>query len=43
MYFKFKAHRNGTLHLTFKRPDLVAKLNAIAGGKSLRGNRKPAR
>lgn len=42
-YFKFKAHRNGTLHLTFTRPELVAKLNAIAGGKTLRGERKSAR
>jgi uncharacterized OB-fold protein len=35
-YFKFKACRNGNLHLEFKRPDLVAKLNALAGGKNLK-------
>lgn len=34
-YFKFKGHKNGTLHIEFKRPDLVRKLNAIAGGNRL--------
>jgi hypothetical protein len=38
-YFKLRACRKGTLHVEFKRPDLVAKLNAIAGGKNLKGNR----
>lgn len=28
-YFKFKAHKNGNLHLTFLRPDLVRQLNII--------------
>jgi hypothetical protein len=37
-YFKFRACANGNLHLRFKRPDLVAALNAVAGdGRSLRG------
>lgn len=35
-FFKFRACRNGNLHLEFKRPDLVKRLNEIAGGKSLR-------
>jgi hypothetical protein len=35
-YFKFKCSRNGNLHLEFKRPDLVAKLNEIAGTRRLR-------
>jgi hypothetical protein len=39
-YFRFRAFRNGNLHLEFKRMDLVTKLNAIAGGKNLKGNRK---
>lgn len=30
-YFKFKWYKNGNLHLTFKRMDLVAKMNRIAG------------
>lgn len=35
-YFKFKAYQNGNLHLEFKRHDLLAKLNAIAGGNRLK-------
>lgn len=35
-YFRFKCCKNGNLHLEFKRPDLVAELNQIAGGKRLR-------
>lgn len=35
-YFRFKACKNHNLHLWFKRPDLVAKLNAVAGGKNLK-------
>lgn len=35
-YFEFKGHKKGTLHLRFLRPDLVAKLNAIAGGMRLK-------
>lgn len=34
-YFRFRACKNGNLHLEFKRMDLVEKLNAIAGGKNL--------
>lgn len=35
-YFKFRCCINGNLHLEFLKPDLVAKLNAIAGGNRLR-------
>ena len=31
-YFEFRACKNQSLHLRFKRLDLVAKLNAMAGG-----------
>ena len=30
-YFRFKWFKNGNMHLTFKRMDLVAKMNQIAG------------
>lgn len=35
-YFKFRCCINGNLHLEFLKPDLVARLNAIAGGNRLR-------
>ncbi|NUP13239.1 MAG: DUF4942 domain-containing protein [Polyangiaceae bacterium] len=35
-YFAFRACKNGSLHLTMKRLDLLAKLNRIAGGKNLK-------
>jgi hypothetical protein len=35
-YFRFKAFRNGNLHLTFLREDLLARFNQIAGGARLR-------
>lgn len=35
-YYKFRAFKKGTLHLEFTRPELVKRLNAIAGGKRLR-------
>jgi hypothetical protein len=35
-YFKFKCYLNGNLHLEFLRPDLVARLNAVAGGTRLK-------
>lgn len=35
-YFSFRCYKNKSLHLKFLRPDLVAKLNAYAGGKNLR-------
>lgn len=35
-YFRFRCFRNGRLHLWFTRPDLLARFNAIAGGKRLR-------
>lgn len=34
-YFRFRACANQNLHLEFKRMDLVAKLNAVAGGNAL--------
>lgn len=36
-YFRFKCYHNGNLHLEFKRPDLVQKINAIVGGLTLKG------
>ena len=39
-YFRFRCFRNRNLHLEFKRLDLVAKLNAVAGGLRLRGEAK---
>lgn len=30
-YFRFRTYKNGSLHLIFKRPDLVNQINAIAG------------
>lgn len=35
-YFAFKGHKKGTLHLRFKRLDLVRRLNVIAGGARLK-------
>ena len=35
-YFRLKVCKNGNLHVEFKRPDLVAMLNEIAGGNRLR-------
>jgi uncharacterized protein DUF4942 len=35
-YFRFKCFKNSNLHLEFKRADLVAKLNQIAGGMNLK-------
>ena len=35
-YFKLKWYKVGTLHIDFKRLDLVAKMNAMAGGNRLR-------
>ena len=35
-YFAFRIHKCGTMHLRFKRLDLLARLNEIAGGKNLR-------
>ena len=39
-YFSFRCCLNGNLHLEFLRLDLVAKLNAIAGGNRLRTDHK---
>lgn len=41
-YFEFKCFRNNNLHLKFKRPDLVAKLNAVAGGMRLKDMKEAA-
>ena len=35
-YFKYKCYLNGNLHLEFLRPDLVARLNSVAGGARLK-------
>jgi hypothetical protein len=35
-YFAFRGFKKGTLHIRFKRLDLLARLNQIAGGKRLR-------
>jgi hypothetical protein len=35
-YFRFKCFQNGNLHLEFRRLDLLAKLNQVAGGMRLR-------
>lgn len=35
-YFRFRACRNRNLHLEFLRPDLLARLNQIAGGARLK-------
>lgn len=44
-WFRYKLFRNGNLHLSFKRLDLLEQINAIAGGKNLRptgsGKAKP--
>lgn len=36
--FSFRCYRNGNLHLTFKRLDLLKRLNEIAGGKNFRSS-----
>lgn len=36
-YFQVRCFRKGTIHLIFRRPDLVSKLNRIAGGARLKG------
>jgi hypothetical protein len=40
-YFSFKCFFNGNLHLTFKRLDLVERLNATAGGRNALGDGCP--
>jgi hypothetical protein len=39
-YFEGTVHKNGNMHLTFRRLDLLKRLNEIAGGKRLRGERE---
>jgi hypothetical protein len=41
-YFAWKGYKNGTLHIRFLRPDLVTKLNQIAGGMRLRPRKEAA-
>ena len=40
-YFEFRCHKNGNMHLRFKRLDLLEKLNAIAGGNHLASGTEP--
>ena len=35
-HFRFKGYKKGTLHLEFRNPEHVARLNAIAGGARLK-------
>lgn len=35
-FFRCQWYKGETLHIEFKRPDLIAKLNALAGGKTLK-------
>lgn len=35
-YFRFRTHKNGNIHLQFRRMDLVDKFNRIAGGRRLK-------
>lgn len=42
-YFRFQAYSNGNLHLGFRRLDLLARLNQIAGGKAMAGHPAPDR
>ena len=35
-WFKFRCFKNGNLHLEFRRPDLVARINQIAGSRAMR-------
>lgn len=37
-YFKFRCCLNGNLHLELLKPELVARLNAVAGGNRLRSD-----
>lgn len=37
-YFRFKAFKNGNLHLEFKRLDLVKQLNLLAAGEAVLGD-----
>lgn len=37
-YFRFRCYKNRTLHIEFKRLDLVSKLNQMAGGARLKPN-----
>jgi hypothetical protein len=39
-YFAWRAHRNGNLHVRFRDLDLLAKFNAVAGGKTLRPEKR---
>lgn len=35
-YFRFRCFQNNNMHIEFKRRDLLAKLNAVAGGMTLK-------
>lgn len=37
-YFRFKCYGNGNIHMEFKREDLLAKFNQVAGGMRLKNS-----
>jgi hypothetical protein len=39
-WFRYSAHKNGNVHLEFRRRDLLAKFNQIAGGHNLKAKHK---
>lgn len=41
-YFGFRTWKNGNMHLRFKRADLLARFNSIAGGKRLKPSKEQA-
>lgn len=41
-YFEFRVYKNGAMHLTFLREDLLARFNQIAGGRRLRPSTEAA-
>ena len=41
-HFKFRVFKNGNMHLWFKRKDLLARFNALAGGARLRAGSSAA-
>lgn len=41
-FFRFKCYQNRNLHLEFLRTDLLAKFNAVAGGKNLKPGKEAA-
>lgn len=37
-YFKIKCYKNNNMHITFKRIDLVKKINSLVGGMAIKNN-----